>query len=78
MLLSRARAHQLRWITWLANVAFWIYFGLTQIGTVTRPAHLMKMYVFGGMILVFVVQEYALWAVGKWKNTVILSAGRSE
>jgi hypothetical protein len=59
-MISRARARQIRWVTWALQVVFWIYFGLVVFEAVHRPSHLAKVLVLSAVVLVYATQGYAL------------------
>jgi hypothetical protein len=75
VMISKARAQQLRWISSVLLLVYWIYFGLVQAHSVPHPSHWVKVSVFVGLGFIFLLQGYGLWVVGRWNKAENIPRG---
>jgi hypothetical protein len=74
-MISKARAQQIRWVTWAFQAAYWIWFGSAQFGMTHWPSHLAKVAIFSFIALVYLLHGYALCVVGRWNKVESVPQG---
>ena len=74
IVVSKARAMQIRWIAWVLTLLYWVYFGLVLAHFVERPSRGVKVEVLVALACVSSLQGYGLWVSQKWQKAERASA----